>query len=43
MAGVEASMAAMESSPEMKGKGEGGGGEGLQIWGSMGRGRDAWG
>jgi hypothetical protein len=39
MAGVGASMGATGSSPEMKGKGEGGGGEGAQVWGAMGRGR----
>jgi hypothetical protein len=43
MAGVGASMGAMGSSPEMKGKGRGGGGQGVQVWGAMGRGRAAGG
>jgi heme exporter protein D len=36
MAGVGASMGAMGSSPEMKGKGRGGGGQGVQVWGAVG-------
>jgi hypothetical protein len=43
MAEVEASMRAIGSSPEMKGKGEGGGGRGGACVGAIGRGRAAGG